>query len=301
MSETQLENLDYGGEGRLEKIPCPLCGSEKFEVLVVEHTIPVVRCVACRLVFANPRPNREGLQKFYNQYFPPESETLWQIQMARVFRREGLEKIKQYQELGILRPSSPPRLLDVGCGMGFFLDLMRNEGWEVVGVEPAPEAVRHARERLKLEVVEGTIEIAHFGASFDVVTLWYVLEHVPNPGEILKMIASFLKPGGILILRVPNQSASIDRWLSLFGLKKFFLMNPPRHLFDYSAKTIRAFLEKTGYDVLEVRNSIPRATGTWLELIRRHLWYLFFQVIYFLTGKKIVQGSSITVYARRKS
>src|SRR5207245_96199 len=142
-------------------------------------------------------------------YYPPESEELWQEQMARVFRLEGLQAIERLRRAGALRVSTPPRLFDIGCGMGFFLDLMRREGWETMGVEPAPNAARHARERLGLDVVEGTIETARVDGPFDVVTLWYVLEHVPNPVEILDRAAALLRPGGLLIVRVPNQAAVV--------------------------------------------------------------------------------------------
>ena len=296
-----LENLSYQGGATLEKIPCPLCQGDHFQTLVIEQTLPVVRCSKCGLVFANPRPDRKGLGKFYENYFPPESESLWQKQMAQVFLKEGLYKIRQFQKSGVLAAGKPPKLLDIGCGMGFFLGLMRQEGWQTQGIEPAPAAADHARNELKLDVFQGTVEEAKIHGSFDAVTLWYVMEHVPNPAEILGYAAHFLKPGGLLIIRVPNQNVTIDRVLSALGLQRFFLINPPRHLFDYSPKTLAALLEKKGFETLEIHNGIPRATGTWLELLRRYLWYGFFQGIYFLSGGKIVRGSSMTVYARKKA
>jgi len=295
----QLEHLEYRGDANLETIRCPLCGSHKFKTLVVEQTLPVVRCLRCGLVFVNPRPDRAGLAKFYERYFPPESDSLWQEQMAEVFMKEGLEPIRSLGQKGSIRLPERPRILDIGCGMGFFLDLMRQAGWEVKGIEPAPAAAGYAREKLKLDVFQGTLEQAAWGGVFDAATLWYVLEHVPNPGEILARAARLLKPGGLLIVRVPNQNAAVDRVLNVLGLRKFFLINPPRHLFDYSPATLSAFLRTTGFEILEIRNGIPRAAGTWLERIRRRLWYGFFQAVYVLSGGKIVRGSSMTCYARK--
>ena len=297
MEKIKLENLTYQGGSHLELISCPLCAAKEFKTLVVEQTIPIVRCQGCSLVFANPRPDREGLQKFYDGYFPPESAELWQKQMAEIFRKEGLERIQGFQQKGILKLPQHPKLLDIGCGMGFFLKLMQEAGWEVEGVEPAPEAARHAQTKLGLKVFEGTIESARLSRDYDVVTLWYVLEHVPNPHEILQKASEVLKPGGLVIIRVPNQNIPIDQILNVLGLQKFFLMNPPRHLFDYSPKTLSALLEQKGLKTFDIRNGIPRQTGTRLELLRRYAWFGCFEFLYYLSGKKILRGSSMTIYA----
>ncbi|MSR76722.1 MAG: class I SAM-dependent methyltransferase [Candidatus Omnitrophica bacterium] len=299
---TPLENLEFQGGYNLEFILCPLCGGKDFKRLVVEQLIPIVRCRNCSLAFANPRPDAQGLMRFYENYFPSESAPLWQKQMSQIFLIEGLYRIMDFQASHGLILSNPPRILDVGCGMGFFLDLMRKKGWTTKGVEPSSEAVKHARQNLGLDVVQGVIESLDptADAPYDVVTLWYVMEHVPNPEKILALAAQFLKPGGLLIIRVPNQNASIDQWLGVLGLGRFFLINPPRHLFDYSPQTMSRFLIKYGFKVLDIRNGIPRKTGTPFELLRRHLWYGLFEILYRFSNGKIIRGSSMTVYAQKQ-
>lgn len=294
-----LENMKFSGSGT-EKIACPLCGGNSFKELLIEQDIPVVRCTGCALVMANPRPDRQSLRRFYDEYFPPESAPLWQKQMAGIFIKEGLERIKFFRRKGILQFSQALTVLDIGCGMGFFLDLMREQGWFTRGIEPSKEAAKHARDVLKLDVFEGVIEEFPVRDRYDVITLWYVLEHVPNPQDILRKAQQLLKPGGLIIIRIPNANAPIDQWLDRLGLQKFFLMNPPRHLFDYSPVTIRRFLEKNNFEVLTIRNGIPRLTGTALELIRRFLWFWMFESIYHLSFGRIIRGSSITIYARKK-
>lgn len=301
MEKIKLENLTVQGSYDLEFILCPLCKKKDFKTLLLEQKIPIVRCLNCGLVFANPRPDRNGLLEFYKNYFPPESAPLWQKQMAGIFFEEGLMAIEAFKQSGLLSFSINPKILDIGSGMGFFLDLMKSKGWQTRGIEPSPEAARHAKEVLHLDIFLGTVEEAPIkDKNFDVVTLWYVLEHVPNPHEILNYACSFLKPGGLLIVRVPNQNAPIDCCLDRLGLQKFFLINPPRHLFDYSPRTISKLLEKSGFNVLSIRNGIPRKTGTLLELMRRYLWYGFFEMLFKVTGGKVIRGSSITVYATKK-
>lgn len=293
MTHAKLENLSFGEKASGEEAPCFVCGSSVSQLEVTENGFPIVRCLNCDMVFVNPRPTEEALDRFYAHYYPPESEKLWQRQMEKVFLAEGLAKIKKLVPAG--------RLLDVGCGYGYFLDLMQSAGWVVTGVEISKDAARFAGEKLGLDVRHGQIEDAALPSnSFDVVTLWYVLEHAREPHMLLHEVWRVIKEGGFLIIRVPNRNVDVDKVLASLGLGHFFLINPPRHLNDFSAKTLRLLLEKQGFDITEVKNSIPRETGSILELIRRHLWFWMSEALFRFTKGKIIRGSSITVYARKR-
>lgn len=262
---------------------------------MVENLLPIVRCKNCGLVYVNPRPTEKGLTRFYDKYFPAESSELWQQQMAGVFEREGLSKIREYKDSG--------RILDVGCGYGFFLKLVRDSDWESYGVEISEKTANYARQKLGLNVFRGNLREAKFeDRFFDVVTFWYVLEHVPDPLEQLREANRVLKEGGLVIVRVPNMNVRIDRILSKFGrwAQPFYLINPPRHLFDYTAQTMREMLIKAGFGRIKIINSYPRATGTFLELIRRHLWYWKAKLIFSLSGGRIIRGSSMTIWAYKE-
>ena len=289
----QLERLPWTCRD-VRRIDCPLCGASEHVPLVVEHGLTIGRCPRCDLVFVNPQPTGDELQRFYAQYFPPESSPLWARQMGQVLRREGRNVLLRHRPVG--------RVLDVGCGFGFFLAVMRDAGWQAVGIEPSPTAASWARETLGLDVRTGRLETAELcPQSFDAVTLWYVLEHVPNPREVLSRCVELLRPGGVLIARVPNNNILIDRVLARLGRvgRRFYLMNPPRHLFDYSAVTLSRLMRKTGLRVRAVRNATPRATGTVLQLLRRLGWYAGAEALRLLLGDGCLFGSSITVYARK--
>ncbi len=141
------------------------------------------------------------------------------------------------------------RLLDVGCGRGDYLALMREAGWHTAGVEPSAAAVAVARER-GLAVVHGTLPDAGYpDASFDVVTFADVLEHVPDPLETLVEAARVLKLGGQVLIFAPN----VKSWeCRLFG-PHWFSLDAPRHLSHFAPATLAALLARAGLEVESVR------------------------------------------------
>jgi len=147
--------------------------------------------------------------------------------------------------------NTPGRLLDVGCATGVFLDGMRRRGWQVQGVEPSTYAVRYARERFGLDVFEGLLEAAALPtASFDAITMWDVLEHVHEPRPVLSELARLLRPGGILVLSLPNPDSLEARLLDEFWLG----WDLPRHLNLFRPALLREHLARHGMPVERIRS-----------------------------------------------
>ena len=291
MVDLQLERVEFVWR-ELESVPCDLCGGGDSVLEVEENGFHIVRCRGCGLVFCNPRPTPAELRRFYDRYYAPESEDLWEVQMRRPFEREGLQFLASR--------SAPDRVLDVGCGCGFFLDMMRSAGWETTGVEVSAPAVRYAREELGLDVIQGQVEEAELPAeSFGAATLWYVLEHVPNPSAVLAAAFAALRPGGVVLVRVPNRNVKIDRLLARLGAvgRRLFLICPPRHLFDYTPETLTRLLDKAGFRTLKTVNAIPRSAGSLAARVRRWLWRWKSEAVRALTLGRRLSGSSIVAYA----
>ena len=161
-----------------------------------------------------------------------------------------------------LRLKDEGRLLDVGCGDGSFLVLMRSIGWQVSGIEPDPAAAKVARDRHGLDVSVGNIEDVDLPeAVYDAITMQHVIEHVHEPIGVLERTYAALKPGGVLSIRTPNLDSLghvrfRDMWMH---------MDPPRHLRLFIPSTLSTCVERAGFTVLDVHTS-PRSAQTVFDL-----------------------------------
>ncbi len=223
----------------MEEIDCPFCGGPKHLLLHREDSLQMVRCSSCRFIYLNPRPTSRSLLRFYQDYLPEDESSVeaWQRMMRSIFQKAA-NLIERYKKRG--------RLLDVGAGFGFFLSEMRGRGWEVVGVEISQKAMDHAKDVLGLTLHLGPLEKVGFPESdFDVVSGFYVIEHLPDPMAFLKECYRILKPGGLLLLRYPH-TTPIKNLLRFFGIENR-LYDLPAHLSDFSPEMIQQCLEKAGF------------------------------------------------------
>ncbi|PKO15242.1 MAG: hypothetical protein CVU39_11595 [Chloroflexi bacterium HGW-Chloroflexi-10] len=235
--------------------PCDLCGETDFEMLYpgnlrmdIEPALyfsssrlyaghwPVVRCRNCRLVQSQPHDDEHTLNDVY-QHLADENYHAEEDNRIRV----ATERVR------ILRRWMPNgRLLDVGCAGGFFTAQAGQNGWQVYGLEPSQWALQSAQKRWPQgEYVRSSLQEAHFPAhSFDLITLWDVLEHVPHPGKALAQLTPWLKPGGWLALNIPNVESLPAR---LMGRHWVLLLR--EHLWYFSPGTIRRYLHALDYEV----------------------------------------------------
>ncbi len=237
-----------------EEVVCDLCGSaEALPLYTLRDTFHHIsgefvlrRCTNCGLMYLSPRPTPAGILTYYPEgytnYRPAVEDE--RLGVMRWMRRRKLTKRRRLIEKH--SSMTPGRLLDVGCSTGLFLHEMDLAGWDVVGVEPVAHAVAYARQRFGLRVFEGMfLSELPFSGRFDVITLWDVLEHTFSPLAVLQKAASILRPGGVIALSVPNWH-SLIRWI----FKQHWQgLDPPRHLYVFTRKTLTAMLSKAGFNV----------------------------------------------------
>ena len=142
------------------------------------------------------------------------------------------------------------RLLDVGCALGFFLEEARRRGWEVDGVDISAHAIQYANEQLGIPARCGMLREAGFEQnSFDVLTMWDVIEHVTDPVEELKYCRDLLKTRGLIVLSTPDVASLVAK---MTGAKWMGFKLAEEHLYYFSKRTISLALEKAGFEVLDV-------------------------------------------------
>jgi len=274
----------------MEEVSCPFCGRAEYRLLHREDPFQMVKCSSCQFIYLNPRPTGDALLRFYQDYLPEDESSVeaWKRMMESVFEKAA-NLIERYKKRG--------RLLDVGCGFGFFLSEMGGRGWEVLGVEISQKAIDYAKQSLGLTVYPGPLErIAFPESDFDVVSGFYVIEHLPQPMEFLKECYRILKPGGLLLLRYPH-TTPIKTLLRFFGIENR-LYDLPAHLSDFSPEMIQRCLEKVGFK--EWKHfiggyTLPREPG---KKMASSVFGNLSEALFYISGQKFLfPGVSKTVLA----
>ena len=202
---------------RKERFPCIFCGSLKFiPICLREDNTLVVHCQECDLEFVNPLPTIKTMQENYQKEMTG-NETGTGLHSNYILERQ--KRFKSFSKLHNSRLSLIERLypekgnlLDIGCGAGFFLNSAKERGWNCYGMEILFEYTKYAQEKFALENIhlESIDESLSFKANtFDVITLWDLIEHLRNPLESLKKIPQVMKPGRLLVIWTPNIKNSI--------------------------------------------------------------------------------------------
>jgi len=224
----------------LESVDCPLCGpGPGAETRQVMPPFRIVRCRQCTLTFVSPRLTEPAIMRLYQgaAYFGStvagqgyDEYMDLRPNWHRTFRRR-LRQISPYQPRG--------RVLDVGCGPGFFLEVAAEAGYEVWGVDPSEFAIKLARERFGDRVQQGTLtDLASTAARFDVIVAFDTFEHIYRPLEFLDNIWSLLNPGGILAITTPDPTSTLAR---LSG-RRWVSFKLPEHVFYWSEAPLRRAL-----------------------------------------------------------
>jgi SAM-dependent methyltransferase len=300
MEKLRKNNIKINDGVQAQDVLCLLCDNKgkalyqdlRDRLFAAPGIWALLRCPKCGLVWLNPQPIPEDIGKLYSEYYThgtaPETPA-WQnaVVFGILNAAYGYKNVRVNKPLGWLASclgplrdiaggavmwlngSRPGKLLDVGCGNGRFLATMRKLGWEVAGVEPDKQAAKVARERFGLDVHEGVLEeIAFPDDTFDAITMGHVVEHLPDPVNTLRECQRILKKDGRLVVTVPNIESLGHRLYR----EAWIYLDPPRHLFLFSPLTLRACVERSGLQVLELRTTACSGRWIWAAslLIRRN-------------------------------
>lgn len=257
---TKTRTAELWPKSYLVKIGCPICSDKNFTKVYPLIYPRIVKCRGCGLVYTNPRLKEKYLSKIYNEnYFNNENSEMLgyenyiadQIKIEKTFEK----RIKSLSKKVSLRSGN---LLDIGCAFGFFLNVVKKYGYTANGVEISEFAVKHARERFNHRVILGNFDNIKISDKYDCVTMWDVIEHVPDPKFTLRKISTLLNKSGLLIISTPDVG-SIPAKLTKHRWVGFKLSD--EHLTYFSIFTLQKLLEDTGFEIID-----HRSTGKYVSL-----------------------------------
>lgn len=228
---------------------CLLCSCSELQPVKTYIHHHLVKCRNCGFVFVKVVPSLEELAAYYDDY--PVKDHRSAVTIKRY--NELLDKFEKYR--------STNKLLDIGCGTGYFLDEAKKRGWVVHGTEYSPLSIASCRER-GISICEGQLNGSNYDADqFDVITSFEVIEHINDPKEELDKINRILRPNGLLYITTPNYN-SLSRH---FVGPNWSIVNYPEHLSYYTPSTLNFLLKNRGFDrkwVMTTGISISRFKGS---------------------------------------
>lgn len=260
-----------------EAARCELCGTARyasplatgwdFEYATSRQEFRIVRCTVCGLVYLADRPVVEALALIYPPNYYSFAESTRENRLVKAVR-DRLERRKAMVYAKLLGPG-PRQVLDVGCGDGRLLDILKVGGqWTLSGVEIGARATAHARAK-GYEVVHGdfeTVDLAAWRKRFDLILMHQVLEHTRSPRQAIQKVLSLLKPGGIFSIETPD-TVSWDG--ALFQRRYWGGYHIPRHFYLFNKENLSTLLRQEGFDIVRQRSILSPVF--WIHSLHNYL------------------------------
>ena len=245
--------------------PCISCGSRYAVPFIEAPPYKIMGCTSCTLRFLWPQPDQLAQADLYEEKYFRSAEGLERGYAEYVEQADNHRATFRDRLRCLPLPAGERRLLDVGAATGFFIEQAIAHGWRAEGVELSHWAAEYARQTLAVPVREGTLLDARFAdRTFDAITMWEVIEHLPDPRTELSEARRILRHGGMLHLSTPDAGSLVakcagKRWL---GWRKF-----PEHLYYFDLASLRRLLSTAGFEIVSHR--YVSLTVTWQYALER--------------------------------
>lgn len=233
---------------------CPICESKNLQDylhlkddFLSRETFAIQQCSDCNFLFTNPRPTKEAIGSYYksDDYISHSNKSKGLFAaLYQIARKLNLSS----KYFIIAKHSTIGKALDIGSGTGHFLNYLQNKQWQVQGIEPDEDAAQFSRSNFSLQI-DSEKKLSELDKnSFDLITMWHVLEHVHGLNERMTEIANLIKPEGLLILALPNPE-SFD---AKHYVKYWAAYDVPRHLYHFTKETVYNLAVKHNFVVEKV-------------------------------------------------
>ncbi len=231
---------------------CPWCGSEKAQIylwlkdeFLTKEDFQIYECLQCGLLYTEPRPDKEKIGQYYKseEYYSHQENTKGFI--PKIYETVKSINLKKKYKIAANKHEAG-KMLDIGCGVGDFIQMMEKKGWDCVGVEPSEQAKSIASKRIKAKMINPEQLAELKGEEYDLITMWHVLEHVENLKEEIGQLERLLKKGGKLIVAVPNFKSYDAQYYNTH----WAAYDVPRHLNHFCKESIVKIFKKTSLDLI---------------------------------------------------
>lgn len=226
---------------------CPWCDSEKTQMhlwvkdlFLTQESFEIYECQKCGLLFTEPRPDANSIGKYYQSeeyYSHQENKSGFIPKIYESVKRVNLRHKRKLATKGL----NVGTMLEIGCGVGDFLHEMEQKGWNCTGIEPSKEAKAIAKNRVKAHILNPDELASLENESFDLITMWHVLEHVDNLKEEVMLLQRLLKKGGRLVLALPNFKSADAKYYREY----WAAYDVPRHLNHFCRESINNIFKNT--------------------------------------------------------
>jgi len=228
---------------------CPVCDKSSFIEWCKVQTYSILKCKECGIGITAPFPTEEQLIEFNKKTYDVEQRIKVYLSRQNYFekRYEGyIKNIKTTKKDG--------KLLDIGCNIGIFMKVAQQAGFDVKGVELNADCALYGKERFHLDIDSNHLEdIAFPDETFDVITLFDVLEHIPDMNAFIDEIRRILKKDGQVVIQAPN----LNSLMSELTKGKWHWLSPPDHLYHFTPDAMTRFLRIHGFSIKEVKTWEP--------------------------------------------
>ena len=266
---------------------CILCGSADRTVLYFRNEWKVYKCVECSLGVLDPQPDNEELANLYQQeYFQSNYNDKLLLDSPEMEQKLKQEKhrvrfFRKFKKSG--------KVLDIGCGRGYFLLACRKRGYEVEGIDISTDASIYVSKELKIPVHLGDVSSINLPEkSFDVITMWHSLEHTVDPNVCMQSTHRWLKDDGLLVVDVPNYASydAIKTWNNWLGWQI------PYHFYHFTKSSLFLLLSKHGFSVIRKKHYLS-------EYLKKKLEKTFLPSFVARIIAKFYSGHSFAVIAKK--
>lgn len=237
---------------------CPWCGSKNAQehlkvkdLFLTQEEFRILKCKECGLLYTTPRPDKDKIGDYYKSeeyYSHKENNSGFIPKMYEKVKAINLKNKYKIASEGIRTGAA----LDIGCGVGDFIHTMEQNGWTCMGVEPSEEAKSIAKNRIKANILSGQDLEQIQNESFDIITMWHVLEHVEDIRWQIDQLQRLTKKGGRIVIALPNYKSYDGQHYK----EMWAAYDVPRHLNHFDNKTIIKILTSKGLKYIKTEKLI---------------------------------------------